>query len=125
MPRTTASKYAYAETVTRLKETITGAGNTIFATIDQAAAASGAGLELRPTTLLVFGNPKAGTALMQSDPLIGLDLPLKLLVWDDGDTTSVAFTSPAEIAGRYHVEDRAAIVHAMEIALSTLVAAVA
>ena len=72
--------------------------------------------------MIVFGNPKAGTALMQSDPLIGLDLPLKILVWEDGSTTHVAYTLPAEIAARYHVEDGAAVLHAIEAALQTLVA---
>jgi len=76
------------DTVAALSLTIEGAGAKIFADIDQAAEAKQAGLELRPTRLIVFGNPRAGTALMQAVPLAALDLPLKLLVWqaDDGRT---------------------------------------
>jgi Domain of unknown function DUF302 len=63
----------YAETVETLKDSIAKAGNTIFASIDQSAAAASVGLTLRPMTLLAFGNPKAGTPLMDSFPLVGLD----------------------------------------------------
>ena len=70
------SRYAYGETVERLMSAIAAAGTTLFAQIDQSAAAENAGLRLRPTTLLVFGNPKAGTPLMDAFPLAALDLPL-------------------------------------------------
>jgi len=116
----TRSRYPYAETVSRLVTTITQAGNTVFATIDQAAAAQTAGLSLRPTTLIVFGNPKGGTLLMDAFPLVALDLPLKLLVWQDGDAVSVAHTPAAEIAARYGVTGKDALVATMDAALRML-----
>ena len=70
-------------TVTQLREIIGRAGASLFAVIDQSGEARAAGLSLRETTLLIFGNPAAGTPLMQAFPLIALDLPLKLLVWED------------------------------------------
>lgn len=84
------SRFGYQETLAKLHAAITGAGNTVFATIDQAAAAEGVGLTLRPTTLIVFGNPKGGTPLMQAHPLAALELPLKLLVWEE-EGVHVAF----------------------------------
>jgi len=98
------------------------AGNTIFATIDQAAAAESAGLSLRPTTLLVFGNPKGGTPLMEAAPLVGLDLPLKLLVWEDDRGVHVAYTPMSEIAQRYAIDDPR--IDAMDRALAALAAVV-
>jgi uncharacterized protein (DUF302 family) len=95
------SRYSYPETVERLCAAITGAGATVFASIDQAAAAAGAGLTLRPTALIVFGNPKAGTILMQAAPLCGLDLPLKFLVWEESGAVQVAYVPAADLARRY------------------------
>ncbi|HKE36620.1 MAG TPA: DUF302 domain-containing protein, partial [Candidatus Baltobacteraceae bacterium] len=66
------SRHSYAETIAILTKEIGAAGNTVFVTIDQAAAAQSVGLSLRPTTLIVFGNPKAGTAFMDACPLLGL-----------------------------------------------------
>jgi uncharacterized protein (DUF302 family) len=120
MPVVRRSRYAYAETVSRLVKAITGAGNSIFATIDQAAAAQHAGLTLRPTTLIVFGNPKGGTLLMDAFPLAALDLPLKLLVWDAGDSVSVAYTPAAEVALRNGVTGKDALIVAMDAALAAL-----
>jgi uncharacterized protein (DUF302 family) len=114
------SRYSYAETVARLSQAVLAAGNTIFTTIDQSAAAARVGLSLRPTALIVFGNPKGGTPLMEAFPLIALDLPLKLLVWEAEGTVNVAFTPMSEIAGRYAVTGRDALVGAMDRALETL-----
>jgi uncharacterized protein (DUF302 family) len=103
------SRYSFADTVAKLSHAITAAGNTIFATIDQSAAATSAGLTLRPTTLIVFGNPAAGTHLMDAFPLVALELPLKLLVWQDGNTVTVAYIPMSGFAARYGVtgvEDR-------------------
>ena len=74
---------------------------TIFTTIDQRAAAQSVGQELRETVLIVFGNPAAGTPVMDFAPLAGLDLPLKLLVWNDGGQTRVSYLTPAALAARY------------------------
>ena len=121
MPSTVkTSRYSYGDTVTALSKAIASAGNTIFATIDQAAAAAGVGLSLRPTTLLVFGNPKGGTGLMAAFPLTALDLPLKLLVWEEDGTVNVAYVPMSAIAERYGVTGMDALIANMDHALDTL-----
>jgi uncharacterized protein (DUF302 family) len=75
----------------------------VFAVIDQAAEARSAGLELRPTTLVLFGNPIAGTRVMEAVPLVALDLPLKVLVWADGQQTTVSYLAPDALGRRYHL----------------------
>jgi uncharacterized protein (DUF302 family) len=114
------SRSSYTDTVAALSKAIENAGNTIFATIDQTAAAKSTGLSLRPTTLLIFGNPKGGTPLMEAFPLTALDLPLKLLVWEDGAAVNVAYTPASEIASRYGVPADDKRIAAMDRALATL-----
>ena len=97
-----------AATVARLTELIATKGMTLFAVIDQQAAARGAGLELRDTTLVLFGSPTAGTPVMEAEPLAALDLPLKVLIWADGNRTNVTYFSPAAIAARYGLSDELA-----------------
>jgi uncharacterized protein (DUF302 family) len=121
---TKRSRHAYARTLEILKKAIADAGNTIFASVDQSAAAAGVGLSLRPTTLLVFGNPKGGTPLMDAFPLVALELPLKLLVWEGADGVSVAYEPMSEIAARYGVTGMDARVDAMDRALEALTNAV-
>lgn len=100
---TRQSRHSYADTVARLTSALKESGNTVFATIDQSAAASNAGLTLRPTTLIIFGNPKAGTLFMDAFPLTGLELPLKFLVWQEDGAVYVAYETMSEIATRYGV----------------------
>lgn len=119
------SRCAYQETVSQLIAEITKGGGTLFAQIDQSAAAAGAGLALRPTTLLVFGNPKAGTPLMEAFPLTALDLPLKLLVWEQNGSVSVAYTPARAIAARYAVIAFDQLIAAMDRQLEALAASVA
>jgi uncharacterized protein (DUF302 family) len=78
-------------------------GIKLFAVIDQRAEARQVGLELRETTLMIFGSPVQGTPVMVASPLAALDLPLKVLVWVDGDQTKVSYLAPAALAGRYHL----------------------
>ena len=117
-PTTKASAYSYAETVARLSAAITAAGSTIFATIDQSAAAQSAGMNLRPTTLIVFGNPKGGTPLMDAYPLVALELPLKILVWEEGGGVKIAYVPMSAIAPRYGLEGTNARVAAMDASLA-------
>jgi uncharacterized protein (DUF302 family) len=114
------SRLSYAQTLATLAESIVKSGNTIFASIDQAAAAQSAGTTLRPTTLLVFGNPKGGTPLMEAFPLVALELPLKLLVWEETGAVNVAYVPMSEIAARYGVTGMEARIEAMDRALDTL-----
>jgi uncharacterized protein (DUF302 family) len=92
-----------ADTVARLTAMVAARGMTLFAVIDQAAEARRAGLELRDTTLVIFGNPAAGTPVMAASPLAALDLPLKVLVWDDAGQAKVSYYAPAWLAARHHL----------------------
>ena len=103
------SPYNVAETVSRLTDAMRAAGATIFAVIDQAAAAREAGLTLRETQLVIFGNPAGGTPVMDAVPLAALDLPLKILVFaaDDGKIW-MSYLDRNWIAGRYELTSRLA-----------------
>lgn len=89
------------ETVGLLLEALARRSLTLFARIDHAQGAREAGLELRDEILLVFGSATAGTPLMQQDARVGLDLPLKLLVWDTGGQTAIGYHDPRSLAARY------------------------
>jgi uncharacterized protein (DUF302 family) len=82
---TIESAHPFAATLERLQAQLRAKGVTVFAQFDHAAGAAEAGLALRPTTVVVFGNPAAGTRLMQESQLAGIDLPLRVLVWQDAD----------------------------------------
>jgi uncharacterized protein (DUF302 family) len=120
MPVIKQSRYPHSETVARLSRSIAQGGNTLFATIDQTAAARQAGMTLRPTSLIIFGNPKAGTLLMEASPLVALDLPLKLLVWEDRGVVSVAYTPMSEVANRYTISGKESVIAAIDTGLTTL-----
>lgn len=81
----TRSSLPVAETVTRLRAAAESRGLTVFAVIDHAANARGSGLELLPTVLVLLGNPAAGTILMHCDQRVAVDLPLRMLVWQDNE----------------------------------------
>jgi len=98
---TKVSPRSVTETVSRLTGILSAKGLKVFAVIDQAAEARQAGLELRETVLVVFGNPAAGTPVMAAAPLSALDLPLKVLIWADGGQTKVSYFGPAALAARY------------------------
>jgi uncharacterized protein (DUF302 family) len=89
------------ETVSRLTELVTSKGMRLFAVIDQSAEARQVGLELRDTTLVIFGSPTTGTPVMVASPLAALDLPLKVLVWADRSQTKVSYLSPDALARRH------------------------
>ncbi|HSE04954.1 MAG TPA: DUF302 domain-containing protein [Methylomirabilota bacterium] len=115
------SSYPVAETMDRLERAVRDRQLSVVARVDHAAAAQKAGLTLRPTQLLIFGNPKAGTPLMQSAQSIGIDLPLKALVWEDEKgQVWLAYNDPAWLAARHDVTDRAEVVRAISGALDAL-----
>jgi uncharacterized protein (DUF302 family) len=99
------SPWPVPDTVKRLTTLMAERGMTIFAIIDQRAAARGVGQELRETVLIIFGNPAVGTPVMDAEPWAGLDLPLKLLVWDDDGRTRVSYLTPAALAARYGLSE--------------------
>jgi uncharacterized protein (DUF302 family) len=100
---TKTSPHSVADTVARFTAILAAKGLTLFAVIDQSAAAGEAGLSLRETTLVIFGSPAAGTPVMVAAPLAALDLPLKILVWDDSGQTRVSYYDPAALADRHHL----------------------
>ncbi len=102
---TKVSPRPVAATVSRLTGILAAKGMKVFAVIDQRQEAVAAGLALRETTLVIFGNPAAGTPVMDAAPLSALDLPLKVLVWADGSRTNVTYYSPAALAARYDLSD--------------------
>jgi len=100
---TKLSPLPVAGTVAKLTGIISAKGVKLFAVIDQSAEARQVGLSLRDTTLVIFGSPAAGTPVMTASPLAALDLPLKVLVWDDDGQTKVSYYSPDALAARYHL----------------------
>jgi uncharacterized protein (DUF302 family) len=99
---TIESSFKPKDTMGRLEAGLKAKGVTVFARIDHAAGATAVGLPLRPTELLVFGNAKAGTPVMQADQTVGIDLPLKALVWQDASgKTWLSYNDPAWIAKRH------------------------
>jgi uncharacterized protein (DUF302 family) len=100
---TKVSPRSFADTVTRLKELLSAKNVKVFSVIDQRAAAREAGLDLRDTTLVIFGSPAAGTPVMDAVPLAALDLPLKVVIWDDAGQTKVSYFAPATLAARHHL----------------------
>ncbi len=125
---TIPSSYGPKDTVNRLEAAVAAKGMRVFARIDHAAGASAVGLSLRPTEVLIFGNAKAGTPLMQSVQTIGLDLPLKALVWQDiSGKTWLSYNDPAWLARRHGLSSEAeavvgivtAALHAVATAATT------
>jgi uncharacterized protein (DUF302 family) len=110
------------DTMNRLEAAVKAKGMTVFARIDHAAGATAIGLSLQPTEVLIFGNAKAGTPLMQSVQTIGIDLPLKALVWQDtSGNTWLSYNDPAWLAKRQGLDrTTAATVSAMAAALEAL-----
>lgn len=119
----TASAHDVPTTVRRLQEAVAARGAKVAATVDHAAAAKAEGLSLRPTVLVMFGNPKLGTPLMQSAQTAGLDLPLRVLVWEDASgVTQIGYLPPAVLADRHGIGDRNEVVEKMTGALAAITA---
>jgi uncharacterized protein (DUF302 family) len=99
---TVRSSYGPEETMNRLEAEVRARGLVVFARVDHAAGAAAVGLSLRPTDLLIFGNARAGTPLMQLDQTLGFDLPLKALVWQDAARqTWLSYTDPGWLARQH------------------------
>ena len=121
---TRPSPHSVDDTVARITHLVQAKGATVFAVIDQAAEAARVGQQLRPTTLIVFGDPRAGTPLMDAVPSVAIDLPLKLLVWEADDATvQVSYNSPEYLTGRHGVPPHlAAALHAVEAVAAAVTA---
>ena len=115
------SRFGPKETMERLQAEIRAQGMTVFARIDHAAGAAAVGLTLPPTELIVFGNARGGTPLMQSVQTVGIDLPLKALVWEDTPgKTWISYNEPSWIAQRHSVASAEPVVSKMAAALSAM-----
>ncbi|MBT6825675.1 MAG: DUF302 domain-containing protein [Rhodospirillales bacterium] len=113
------SDFGVAKTIDRLGIAMERKGIKIFKRINHAKGAMSIGMELAPAEILIFGTPKIGTPLMQSNPMIGLDLPLKALVWKDADgRVKLAYTDPTWLAMRYGITDRDEVFKKMAGALN-------
>jgi uncharacterized protein (DUF302 family) len=122
-----ASDFGPEQTMSRLEAEIQARGMTLFARIDHAAGAKSVGLPLRPTTLLIFGSAKGGTPLMEAEQVIGIDLPLRVLIYQDADgNTRLAYYSPSWLAQRHNLPAQLTPnISALTTTLETLVAVVA
>ncbi|MEA2922859.1 MAG: hypothetical protein QOF07_2831 [Bradyrhizobium sp.] len=119
------SRFGPKETMDRLETEIRAQGMTVFARIDHAAGAAEVGLTLRPTELIIFGNARGGTPLMQSVQTVGIDLPLKALVWEDASgKTWLSYNEPGWIAQRHSIANAEAVVSKMAAGLIAISRAV-
>jgi len=116
-----ASSFGPKETMDRLEVEIRAQRITVFARIDHAAGAAEVGLELAPTELIIFGNARGGTPLMQAVQTVGIDLPLKVLVWQDAtNKTWLSYNEPGWIAQRHNIANAERVVNSMGTALSAM-----
>jgi uncharacterized protein (DUF302 family) len=101
---TKQSPWSMADTVARLAAVVAARGMEVFAIIDHSAKARDIGLNLRDTKLVIFGSPSAATPVIEAAPLAALDLPLRVVVWQDGNQTLVSYPAPAAVASRYGLD---------------------
>jgi uncharacterized protein (DUF302 family) len=119
---TKVSPWSMADTVVRLAAVLAARGIKVFAVIDHADEAKSVGLTLRETKIFIVGSPSVSTAAIAAAPLAALDLPLRVVVWEDGYQTKVTYPSPAEVARRYGLEgDLAAALDSIDAVTSAVV----
>ena len=115
------SPLAFEETVATLQKTLNSKGITIFATIEHHKAAEAVGESMSPATVLIVGNPKVGTALMQENPLLAIELPLKILVYKEGETVKIRYEKIAAIAEKYHIKQNFSTAERIDAAMQQLI----
>lgn len=115
------SRYSVPETMDRLVAVLQGKGMTVFDRIDHAGAAKKAGLSMRPSQLLIFGNPKGGTPLMVAAPTVAIDLPFKALAWEDADGKAwLGYNAPTWLKERHGIRGKDDAFAALEKALDAM-----
>jgi len=119
------SSLGYAEVVARLEAAIAERGLAVLGRVDHAAGARAAGLELAPEEVILFGNAIAGTPLMESDPRVGVELPLRMLVWQDPDGTRLGYRDPRALSDAYELTGLEETLERMHLLLAALAAAAA
>lgn len=116
---TVKSAYSVQETADRLEAVVTEKGMTVFIRIDHARGAENAGMDLLPTELILFGNPKVGTALMRCDRRVAIDLPMKALIWqDESGAVWYSYNAPEFLAGRHTLSDCAEVLKKVQTVLA-------
>jgi len=115
------SLLSFEETVAAIQKTLNSKGITIFATIDHQAAAKAVGETMPPATVLIVGNPKVGTALMQENLLLAIELPLKILVYQEGKTVNIRYEKIAAIAEKYHIKQNFGTAEKIDAAMLQLI----
>ena len=115
------SLLSFEETVAAIQKTLNSKGITIFATIDHQAAAKAVGETMQPATVLIVGNPKVGTALMQENLLLAIELPLKILVYQEGKTVNIRYEKIAAIAEKYHIKQNFGTAEKIDAAMLQLI----
>jgi uncharacterized protein (DUF302 family) len=120
--KTSNSPHSVRVTAERGLAALESRGITLFARVDHAGGARSAGLELADEEVLIFGDPRAGTVLMQNDPQVGYELPLRLLIWDANGQTVVGYRSPTALAEKYELAACAGVLERMDGLLAQLVA---
>jgi uncharacterized protein (DUF302 family) len=114
------SKSGFVETVGLLLEAIGSRGLTLFARIDHSAGAREVGMDLAEEEVVLFGNARSGTPLMQSDPRAGIDLPLRILIWQEGEEVLLGFRDPRELGEIYDIRSHQATLEQMAALLGEL-----
>ena len=115
------SPLAFKETVVALQKELNSRGITIFATIDHKKAAEAVGESMPPATVLIVGNPKVGTALMQENPRLAIELPLKILIYEDGKTVNIRYEKIAAMGEKYHIKQNFATAEKIDSAMQQLI----
>ena len=115
------SPLAFEETVAALQKTLNSKGITIFATIDHKKAAEAVGESMPPATVLIVGNPKVGTALMQENPRLAIELPLKILIYKEEKIVRIRYEKISAIAEKYHIKQNFATAEKIDAAMQQLI----
>ena len=115
------SPLAFEETVVALQKTLNSKGITVFATIEHHKAAEAVGESMSPATVLIVGNPKVGTALMQENPLLAIELPLKILIYEEGKTVNIRYEKVTAIAEKYHIKQNFSTAEKIDAAMLQLI----
>ena len=115
------SPLAFEETVVALQKELNSRGITIFATIDHKKAAEAVGESMQPATVLILGNPKVGTALMQENPRFAIELPLKILIYEDGKKVNIRYEKIAAMGEKYHLKQTFSTAEKIDAAMLQLI----
>ena len=115
------SPYTFEQTIERLQKVLESKNITIFATIEHHKAAEAVGESMSPATVLIVGNPKVGTALMQENLLLAIELPLKILVYQEGKTVNIRYEKIAAIAEKYHIKQNFGTAEKIDAAMLQLI----